>query len=64
MVKCNIINTNDVAKEKMKFKLKSGKVKEFDKMNKKEKQEVDKSFMKGLLGFGLIYGGISLIDKL
>ncbi len=51
-------------KEKMKFKLKSGKEKGYGKMTKKEKKEVDDDVVKGALIFTGVIGGMHLLDKL
>ena len=48
---------------KMKFDLKSGKKKEYKKMTKKEKEEVDNDFIKGLLISGGILGVLKFLDK-
>ena len=48
----------------MKFKLKSGKEKEYEKMTRKEKEEFDKEFVQGLLLSGGMLAGLMALDKL
>ena len=48
----------------MKYKLRSGEVKEYEEMTEEEKEEWDKDFVKGLLISGGILGGLFALDKL
>ncbi len=47
----------------IKYDLKSGKRKEYEKMTKEEKQEVDEDIVKGALIFAGVMGGIHLLNK-
>jgi len=47
----------------IKYDLKSGKKKEYRKMTKKEKQEVDDDIVKGALIFAGVMGGIHLVNR-